>query len=152
MYNKLRKKCPRCGNDTFEVTGHITQDWLVDSKGDFISVTTDCIDVTHRPDDDDIWSCFKCGHSAPGKEFNGVVAFTWDDLYKLAIDKPSNSLEMKVKDEARSQIHDAILKDTGIDIDSSESPEEAIDGYLSKHYAVFDERGNLLSCERREKE
>ena len=64
------KQCPKCGSQCFCVTAHVTQDWLVDADGDFLECTKDCVEVTHRPDDDDIWQCDKCGYSAAGSEFN----------------------------------------------------------------------------------
>ena len=48
------KRCPKCGNTKFSVTAHVTQDWIVDKFGNFDSVITDCVEVTHKPDDDDI--------------------------------------------------------------------------------------------------
>lgn len=65
----MRKICPRCGNDTFLVTAHVTQDWLVDADGNFIEEKKACVDVTHRPDNDDIWACAECGYARPGSEF-----------------------------------------------------------------------------------
>jgi ribosomal protein L37AE/L43A len=65
-----RKMCPKCGNTTFAVTAHVTQDWIVDEDGDFIECINDCTEVTHKPDDIDIWQCNECGYNAPGYEFN----------------------------------------------------------------------------------
>lgn len=64
------KRCPRCGNTTFCVTAHVTQDWIVDLNGDFIKSVNGCVEVTHFPDDDDIWDCETCGYSAAGAKFN----------------------------------------------------------------------------------
>jgi len=64
------KRCPMCGHGLFVVTAHITQDWVVDDAGDFVGVSTDCVDVIHRPDDKDIWECEFCGFSAEGTTFN----------------------------------------------------------------------------------
>ena len=64
------KRCPMCGHDLFVVTAHVTQDWVVDAAGDFVAVSADCIDVTHRPDDEDIWECESCRFSDAGKAFN----------------------------------------------------------------------------------
>ena len=65
-----RKMCPKCGSGVFYVTAHVTQDWLVDDNGDFIECVYDCVEVTHHADDDDQWECVKCGHNAPGRDFN----------------------------------------------------------------------------------
>jgi RNase P subunit RPR2 len=57
-----RMICPNCGtNTTFVTTAHVTQDWEVDSEGEFISVVKECCDDMHRPDVDNIWTCTKCG-------------------------------------------------------------------------------------------
>ena len=65
-----KKKCPKCGCSVLGVTAHVTQDWLVDGNGMFLKCTNECVEVTHQPDDDDIWACTKCGFEAAGKEFN----------------------------------------------------------------------------------
>lgn len=64
------KRCPNCGGKRFCVTPHVTQDWLVDENGNFIREICSCVEVTHSVDDDDIWVCYECGHSADGREFN----------------------------------------------------------------------------------
>ena len=64
------KRCPRCGCEEFLVTAHVTQGWLVDKDGMFKEETQSCIEVTHDPDDDDIWDCPNCGYSAEGSKFN----------------------------------------------------------------------------------
>lgn len=64
------KRCPNCGNTTFEVDTHIIQSILVDEEGYYISTLEECIETIHSPDDDDIWVCSKCGYDAAGSEFN----------------------------------------------------------------------------------
>ena len=64
------KRCPRCGAESFCVTAHVTQDWVVDGNGSFISCNDDCVEVTHFPNDYDIWDCNNCGFSAEGSAFN----------------------------------------------------------------------------------
>lgn len=64
------KKCPICGGTTFRATAHVTQDWEVDENGNFQDCIDDCLEVTHFPDDDDIWDCANCGYSAAGAKFN----------------------------------------------------------------------------------
>ena len=63
------KKCPRCGNNKFYITAHVTQDWVVDENGNFLETYNDCIDVLHYPDDEDLWQCTECGFEAEGEEF-----------------------------------------------------------------------------------
>ena len=65
-----KKICPKCGGRKFLVTAHVTQDWIVDEDGDFLKCVNECVEVTHRPDDDDIWQCDTCGYDAAGSEFN----------------------------------------------------------------------------------
>lgn len=64
------KRCPKCGCERFIVTAHVTQDWEVDEYGNWIMTTNDCVEVTHTPDDDDIWECAQCGYDGVGKVFN----------------------------------------------------------------------------------
>lgn len=64
------KRCPKCGWPTFHVNAHVVQTWEVNGDGTFVSSVAECVEVTHQPDDDDIWTCANCGHSAAGREFN----------------------------------------------------------------------------------
>lgn len=64
------KKCPKCGAKSFCVTAHVTQDWVVDENGVFLQSLNDCVEVTHYPDDYDIFDCNNCGYFAVGMEFN----------------------------------------------------------------------------------
>ena len=64
------KKCPKCGGTEFIVSAHVVQDWLVDENGNYIRTVEDYVETSHRPDDDDIWMCYQCGHDAAGREFN----------------------------------------------------------------------------------
>lgn len=64
------KICPECGSQRFRVTAHVTQDWEVDENGSFIKCMNECEEVTHAPDNDDIWQCAECGFDAAGRVFN----------------------------------------------------------------------------------
>jgi len=64
------KRCPRCGGNEFVVYGHVVQKWLVNKFGLCQKVLDDCIEVTHDPTDNDIWTCKKCCISAKGEYFN----------------------------------------------------------------------------------
>lgn len=64
------KKCPKCGKSLFSVTAHVTQDWIVDGNGQFLNSVNNCVEVTHRPDDDDMWACASCGFEDAGSKFN----------------------------------------------------------------------------------
>lgn len=59
--------CPECGNTTFHATAHVTQTWLVDEDGGFIKAETNCDEVTHSPDAEDLFECSKCGAEVPAK-------------------------------------------------------------------------------------
>jgi len=57
--------CPNGCNTGFIATAHVVQEWKVDSVGNFLETTDDCVEVTHKPDPDNIWNCTKC--SAEGR-------------------------------------------------------------------------------------
>lgn len=65
--------CPKCGAKSFCATAHVTQDWVVDEKGNFIKSHNDCLEVTHFPDENDIFDCNNCGYSAEGREFITII-------------------------------------------------------------------------------
>ena len=60
--------CPHCGGKEFIVSAHIAQDWIVDEKGNFLSVSEECTDVIHYPDLEDIWQCTSCGAEVTGSD------------------------------------------------------------------------------------
>lgn len=64
------KRCPKCGCEIFYVSAHVVQDWKVDRNGNWIETTDDCIEVTHYPDDMDIWGCAGCLYEDRGSVFN----------------------------------------------------------------------------------
>lgn len=63
------KRCPKCGCERFYVTARVIQDWIVDGKGNYIGMYNDCPEVSHYPDDYDMWICCNCYHEAEGTEF-----------------------------------------------------------------------------------
>lgn len=63
------KKCPKCGAETFYATAHVTQDWKMDRNGNYIETEDDCIEVTHYPEDEDIWTCANCYYEDSGIAF-----------------------------------------------------------------------------------
>jgi len=67
--NNQKYRCPVCGAESFEVTAHVTQDWRIDCSGTFLQSLNDCVEVTHYPNEDDIWNCANCDFSAAGREF-----------------------------------------------------------------------------------
>lgn len=56
--------CPKCGGKVFHATAHVTQDWEVDEWGTHSKTLNECVEVTHSPDDDDVWTCAVCGEEA----------------------------------------------------------------------------------------
>lgn len=64
-----RLRCPKCGGKRFAATAHVTQEWELDEFGQFQCGRNDCEEVTHEPDQDDIWECLECGYSGAGREF-----------------------------------------------------------------------------------
>ena len=43
------------------------QHTLVDEDGEFIKAETNCDEVTHSPDTEDLFECSKCGAEVPAK-------------------------------------------------------------------------------------
>ncbi len=84
----MKHICPYCGGRKFAVTAHVTQDWIVDENGDWEETTNDCVEVTHHPDDNDVWCCDKCGEEYPnGKPyyftFGSDEAFPYQNTYLI---------------------------------------------------------------------
>ena len=71
--------CPECGGRKFAVTAHVTQDWRVNEYGVFDICLMSCVEVTHYPDDDDIWSCLACGFSDSGRAFKSNCVHQCDE-------------------------------------------------------------------------
>lgn len=57
------------GNLDEDCRQYITQDWKIDCNGTFLEALNECVEVTHYPDEMDIWSCSNCDFSAEGKSF-----------------------------------------------------------------------------------
>ena len=62
-------RCPQCGAEAFLVTAHVTQDWKIDSHNNFLECINDCVEVTHQPDEEDLWYCANCEYNGPGYAF-----------------------------------------------------------------------------------
>lgn len=61
----MKAICPKNkDHKEFITVAHVTQDWRVDEKGNFLKVVDDCLEVTHDPNKDNIWSCAICGAEA----------------------------------------------------------------------------------------
>ena len=60
-----RTVCPKNPkHKMFLTTAHVMQEWKVDWAGNFIRVTNDCPQVTHKPDLENLWTCATCGEQA----------------------------------------------------------------------------------------
>ena len=56
----MKKICPVCGGKEFVTTAHVTQDWKVNGKGEWLETVTDFVQIDHGPDPDNIWTCCRC--------------------------------------------------------------------------------------------
>lgn len=65
-----KHRCPICGGTNFIVSAHVVQTWKVDEDGDFIEEVTSCDEITHAPNNYDIWACANqsCTWSGAGSE------------------------------------------------------------------------------------
>lgn len=58
----MKLSCKNCGGkDGFVSTAHITEEWLCDEDGHFVEVMPTDNEVTHEPDEYDLWTCHGCG-------------------------------------------------------------------------------------------
>lgn len=112
--------CPVCGNDEFYTNAHVVQGWRVDCDGEFIEETESCVEVTHKPDDDDIWQCTKCGWEGPGKNALGNKTYrvSFNVAGSIAVTASSSDMAEKmvmegIRGEDSSMMQDiaAILQD-----------------------------------------
>ena len=60
---------PVCRAKIFEFRAHVSPDWKIDCNGTFLEALNECVEVTHYPDEMDIWNCSNCDFSAEGKSF-----------------------------------------------------------------------------------
>lgn len=112
--------CPVCGNDEFYTNAHVVQGWRVDCDGEFIEETESCVEVTHEPDDDDIWQCTKCGWGGPGKDAlsDKTYRVSFNVAGSIVVSAPSSDTAEKMviagihgKNPAMSQDIAAIIQD-----------------------------------------
>jgi len=75
--------------------------------------------------------------------------FTWDELYKLALETGPMDRELKAKDNARWYVANK-AEEFGIDIEGAEIPEDAIDDFLKEHpeFDRFNEDGQMIEEEK----
>lgn len=59
-----KKVCPNGCDRGFSTTAHVMQEWQVDGFGNYKDVLNECLEVTHKPDFENIWTCMECGEEA----------------------------------------------------------------------------------------
>lgn len=67
--SNVKYRCPECGAEAFIVTAHVTQDWKIDGNGNFLEEIESYVEVTHEPNEDDLWQCANCEYNGPGSAF-----------------------------------------------------------------------------------
>ncbi|MDA1674754.1 hypothetical protein [Bacillus cereus group sp. TH152-1LC] len=61
----MKAVCPKNKNHKeFITTAHVVQEWKVDAEGDWLKTVDNCVQVTHKPNRDDVWTCAVCGAEA----------------------------------------------------------------------------------------
>jgi len=62
----MKATCPNdSGHDHFITVVHVTEDWVVDARGDFIQVWEGSTsEIVHRPSPYNTWECVVCGAEA----------------------------------------------------------------------------------------
>lgn len=57
--------CPRDStHHEFSATAHVLEEWKVDEHGTFREVLSPSLEVSHRPQADDLFLCLACGTTA----------------------------------------------------------------------------------------
>jgi hypothetical protein len=60
----LKITCPKNSkHDRFITTAHVMQEWKVDNNGELVTVTDNSLQVTHFPEEGNLFTC-KCGAEA----------------------------------------------------------------------------------------
>lgn len=112
------KRCPQCGAESFYVSAHIVQGWKVNSHGTFLETIDECSEVTHTPNNDDLWTCANCGFQALGSEFEyeaSLILVTFDivnhdSVYDVLINQIGVSQEVFPADDV-IEIDEILLKE-----------------------------------------
>ena len=86
-------------HDTFITTAHILQDWMVDSSGMHLSTIDECVQITHKPNIENIWECATCGAEA-------ILTGEIRELYATVLEGEESSYAdiYDSKEEANAQI------------------------------------------------
>lgn len=48
----------------FITVAHVSQDWIVDEKGNWLETVDECLETVANPCPDNIWTCKECGAEA----------------------------------------------------------------------------------------
>lgn len=83
FFEKKLHVCPMCNWTEFYVTAHVTQDWKVNASGVFVDTINDCMEVTHSPNDEDLWCCVNCGHEVAGSDLLRTVFVSEDECTRI---------------------------------------------------------------------
>lgn len=65
----MKATCPKNPkHKTFTTTAHVMQEWVVDEHGEFKFIECErsggCLEVSKKPDPDNLWTCYICGAEA----------------------------------------------------------------------------------------
>lgn len=61
----MKAICPNNeAHDQFTTSVHVMQEWVVDASGDYIETSENFLQITHKPNPDNIWICHMCGADA----------------------------------------------------------------------------------------
>lgn len=64
----MKATCPNnWKHEEFHVSAHVVQDWKVDAEGNWLETIDECVEVTHKINQDSIWTCSTCGAEAKVK-------------------------------------------------------------------------------------
>lgn len=77
--------CPKLCGEALTTTAHVMQEWEVDAEGKFMDVITDCLETSHGPDNDNIWTCKKCGEEALLVDAEKYELFYKDDKHCFGV-------------------------------------------------------------------
>ncbi len=91
--SKTIKRCPKCGGVEFSATAHVAQSWTLGMYGTFQSSNNDCVEVTHYPNDEDVWGCNECGYSDVGAKFTVTAKELWEEFGDVPMDPETECIE-----------------------------------------------------------
>lgn len=61
----MKATCPKNpDHKKFVTTAHVMQDWVVDENGEFLEEMNPCVEVTHFPSHENVWTCCADGCGA----------------------------------------------------------------------------------------